>query len=344
MPARHGREKILSVRPKRKKPLTQNRMNTMNVMNAVNTNTRCDTSFEKGARRYAAALALALLLAQQTLPSQAADLQEQPQQAPAAAADEQPSASPGKGEDGHESDGTVSLAVGYDYAAGNYGTRQESTSTSIPAVISYGADSYSAALTLPYLEQTGPAGSIAGARRHISGSNKILSEKGLGDVTASLTAYVIDDEKTGFSLDVKALVKFGTADVSKGLGTGKNDYSLEADIDKDFDRASLSAALGYTKLGSPGNVVVTGVQENIVLHNVFYGSVGTSYQATDATRVGLTLNAEQSAEQGMPRQEDITLDFTRKINKASKLSFYVLKGLANGSPDKGFGASFKSSF
>ncbi len=319
-------------------------MNTTNAMTTVNTNTRYDTSLEKSARKYAAALVLPLLLVQLTLPSQAADLPDQPQQAPAPAAAEPPPSQPSKEDEGHKSDGTVSLSVGYDYTAGNYGTKQESTSTSIPAVISYGTDSYAAALTLPYLEQTGPAGSIAGPRRHISGSNKILSEKGLGDITASLTAYMIDDDKSGFSLDLKAQVKFGTADVSKGLGTGKNDYSLEADLGKDFDKAGLSAALGYTKLGSPGNVVVTGVQENIVLHNVFYGSVGTSYQATDATRVGLTLNAEQSAEQGMPRQEDVTLDFTRKINKASRLSFYMLKGLANGSPDKGFGATFKSSF
>lgn len=256
-----------------------------------------------------------------------------------------PSKIAGKGDDGNKSEKTVSVSLGFDHTAGKYGTKQESTSTSIPAIISYGTDNYLAAITVPYLEQTGPAGSIAGARRHIVvGSNKILSEKGLGDILGSVTGYVIDNEDTGISLDVKAKVKFGTADVSKGLGTGKNDYSLEADLYKDFDKSGLSGTLGYTRLGSPGKVVVNGIQQNIVLHNVFYASIGSTYQFSEATTAGLTLNTEQSSENGMPRQEDVTLDINNKINKANKLDFYLLKGLANGSPDRGFGASLKSTF
>ncbi len=247
--------------------------------------------------------------------------------------------------DANKSEKTVSISFGFDHTAGKYGTKQESTSTSIPSIISYGTDNYLAAITVPYLEQTGPAGSILGARRHIVvGSNKILSEKGLGDILGSVTGYVIDNEDSGVSLDVKAKVKFGTADVSKGLGTGKNDYSFEADLYKDFDKSGLSGTLGYTKLGSPGKVVVNGIQQNIVLHNVFYMSFGSTYQFSKATTAGLTINTEQSSENGMPRQEDVTFDLNHKINKANKLDFYLLKGLTNGSPDRGFGASLKSTF
>lgn len=252
---------------------------------------------------------------------------------------------PSKDGDANKSENTVSISFGFDHTAGKYGTKQESTSTSIPAIISYGTDNYLAAITVPYLEQTGPAGSILGARRHIVvGSNKILSDKGLGDILGSVTGYVIDDEDSGVSLDVKAKVKFGTADVSKGLGTGKNDYSFEADLYKDFDKSGLSGTLGYTKLGSPGRVAVNGIQQNIVLHNVFYASIGSTYQFSKATTAGLTFNTEQSSENGMPRQKDVTLDLNHKINKANKLDFYLLKGLTNGSPDRGFGASLKSTF
>jgi hypothetical protein len=197
-----------------------------------------------------------------------------------------------------------------------------------------------------YLEQTGPAGSIAGTRRRpiAFGSNKIVSERGLGDVIGSIRGYLFDDEDTGISLDVKAAIKFATADASKGLGTGKNDYSLEADLTKDFDKSSLLMTVGYTVLGSPGNVVVNGTQENITLQNIFYASVGSIYQFSKATSAGLTLSAEQSSESGAPNPEDITLDFNHKINRTNKLDVYVLLGLSNGSPDKGFGASLKSSF
>lgn len=247
-------------------------------------------------------------------------------------------------EDGKSHD-KLSVSFGFDYTSGSYGTKQESTSTSIPTIFSYGTDRYAVAMTVPYLEQTGPAGSIAGSRRHIVvGSNKIISNAGLGDVLSSLTGYLIDDENSGFSLDAKAEVKFGTADVSTGLGTGKNDYSLEADLYEDFDKFSLSGTLGYTSLGSPGVIVVNGVKENIVFHNVYYTSVDATYNLSDITTAGLILHTEQSSENGMPGQEDITADFTHKINKTNKLDVYILKGLSNGSPNTGFGASLKCSF
>ncbi len=297
-------------------------------------------------------------------PSQATANQHQPQQTLAASSDDEANTPPsevhglqinaavssttpsnGENKDGNKSEKTISASFGFDNTSGNYGTKHESTSTSIPAIISYGTDNYVAALTFPYLEQTGPAGSIAGVHRYIAvGSNKIISQKGLGDVQGSATGYLIDDENTGISLDLKAEVKFGTADVSKGLGTGKNDYSLEAALYKDFDKIGMSGTLGYTELGSPGKVTVNGIQENIVFHNVFYASAGSTYQISEATKTGLTLYTEQSSENGMPRQEEITVDFTHKINKTNKLGIYVLKGLANGSPDRGFGASLKSSF
>lgn len=253
----------------------------------------------------------------------------------------------GNGDDKNsdKSENTVAVSLGFDNTSGNYGTKHESTTTSIPAIISYSTDNYLVALTVPYLEQTGPAGSIVGPHRHVAaGSKTILSEKGLGDVLGDLTGHLIDDEKTGISLDVKTEIKFGTADVIKGLGTGKNDYSLEADLYKDFDKLGISDTLGYTILGSPGKVVVTGVHENIIFNNVFYESLGSTYEISDATKAGLTLYWEQPSEKRTPRQEEITADLNYKINNASKLDFYVLKGLANGSPDTGFGASLKSSF
>jgi hypothetical protein len=254
--------------------------------------------------------------------------------------------SPNNEEDSNKNKNTVSVSFGFDNTSGTYGTQKESTSTSFPASISYGTDNYLAALTVSYLEQTGPAGSIAGTRRRpiAFGSNKIVSKRGLGDVIGSIKDYLLDDEDTGISLDVKAEVKFGTADASKGLGTGKNDYSLEADLTKDFDKSSLLMTVGYTALGSPGNVVVNGTQENITLLNVFYASVGSTYQFSEATSAGLILSAAQSSENGAPNPEDITLDFNHKINKANKLDVYILLGLSSGSPDKGFGASLKSSF
>lgn len=244
-----------------------------------------------------------------------------------------------------KSDSTVAIRAGFDHTSGTYGTKQTSSNTSVPVIFSYDTDNYQYALTVPYLEQTGPAGTIAGKRRRpATGINRIVTEKGLGDVTGSATRYLIDDDKTGISVDVKGEIKFATANQSKGLGTGKNDYSLQSDIYKDYEKLGLSGTLGYSVLGSPGKVVVNGVSENIIFHNVFYGSVGSTYKITEMTKVGLTYNMQQASEKGAYKQKDITADLNIKLSKTTKLQFYLLKGLANGSPDKGFGASIKASF
>lgn len=253
-----------------------------------------------------------------------------------------PGADSGKASGG---DNTLKLSAGFDYSSGRYGTTQISSSTSIPAKLSYDTDSYLVAMTVPYIEQTAPAGTIVGKRRiAILGTHPIITQKGLGDVLADFTGHLIDNEDTGVSVDVTAEIKFATASAHKGLGTGKRDYSFEANVNKDFEKLGLSATAGYSVLGSPGNIVVNGVQQNLNFNNVYYGLLGSTYKVSETTKAGLTLHMEQASAIGAFEQKDVTADMTMKLSKATKLDLYILKGLSNGSPDKGFGGTVKASF
>ncbi len=245
------------------------------------------------------------------------------------------------GQDGN----TMSFGTGLDYSTGKYGTRQRSRTLSQPFMAAYDTDNYGFEVSVPYLWQSGPAGTIAGARRRpILGLHNYVSEHGWGDITAGLTRILTDNPDSGWSTDVKGIVKFATADASKGLGTGKNDYSLQGDVFKDWDRFGASGTLGYSVLGSPGTIVVTGVQQDIVFHNVFYGYLGGSYKISDTLKAGLTFHREQAAEKGGFKQKDVTVSLRQKLSSSTRLQYYLLKGLAAGSPGMEMGATVNTSF
>ncbi len=243
------------------------------------------------------------------------------------------------------SESPVTVSAGFDRSSGTYGSNRTSNSLSVPVTLSYDTDNYGFALTASYLRQTGPAGTFAGSRiRPVGVANPVVSESGFGDITGSVTRYLINDDETGLSVDLKGEIKFATANQSRGLGTGKNDYSVEATVNKDYSTFGVSGSLGYSVLGSPGSVVVSGVQQNIILHNIFYGSVGATYKMSESTKAELVYNKQQAPEIGEFQQKDITAILNFKLSKGKSLHIYVLRGFAKGSPDWGSGASVSTSF
>ncbi|MFO7650989.1 MAG: hypothetical protein R6X13_06605, partial [bacterium] len=56
------------------------------------------------------------------------------------------------------------------------------------------------------------------------------------------------------ALDLTGKVKFGTADFDQGLGTGEQDYSLQAGLFRFFDRFTAIGTAGYTVRGDPDDV------------------------------------------------------------------------------------------
>ena len=236
--------------------------------------------------------------------------------------------------------GDLSVGIGLEHDSGKYGTTQTTRSWTVPAEISYDTDNYSFDLTVPFVRQTGPAGSIAGRiRRRPRQVHPVTSSAGLGDATVSATRYLAQDDATGLIWDVGTVIKLDTGDVKKGLGTGANDYSLQTDLGRNFDRLALTGTLGYSWIGSPGAVVIHGVGENLQFKNVPYGSVDGSYPVGADTKAGLTYFQQRATETGGFPQKDVTVYLDTNTSDSTELRFYVLKGLADGSPDRGFGAT-----
>lgn len=231
-----------------------------------------------------------------------------------------------------EEDGEWGVSVGYDYSSGKYGGVNTTTTRSLPVSLSYAKGDYAFDLTIPYVWQDGPTGRILRFPLRL----EIANVNGIGDVSASVTRYFLGDNEDAANFSLKALVNFGTADINKGLGTGKNDYSLQGDVSKPFGPVTtLSATLGYT---------VVGKLDRLDMRNIYYGALDAAFDVSDKLTTGLTLNFAMSTFTGAPNPRDLTVYLSYPVSKNARLFVYLLKGFSDGSPDHGNGASLAFDF
>ena len=116
------------------------------------------------------------------------------------------SASPEKSEDS-----ALSVKLGYDHTVGKYGLQRDSEADTSSFSAVYDTDNYSFDLLVPYLKQTGPGRlqAIAGQRgRVVIVSGPALVATGIGDVTAGITRYLLNEEDHGVDFDLGANYKF----------------------------------------------------------------------------------------------------------------------------------------
>jgi hypothetical protein len=224
--------------------------------------------------------------------------------------------------------GTASVATGFDSTSGNYGTSSNTSILTIPVIGKYETDSWLFKLTVPYLRITTISGVIPGVGPMKKGGAVATTQSGLGDVVAASTYFAIEGDEETPGLDLTAKIKLPTANKNAGLGTGETDYAIQADVYQSMDKVTLMGAIGRKFLGSSAT---------LPLNDIFYGSVGVSYRATDNVSVGGSLDAAQASFASGSNVLELSVYVSRKIDKAKKIQGYILKGFADGSPDTGLG-------
>ena len=117
------------------------------------------------------------------------------------------------------------------------------------------------------------------ARRRVITSYSIHYTK-LYDATYGLVS------QPKFLLDLTAKYKFGTASVSKGLGTGENDFGLVLDAYFPMGKATPFITTGYRLLGDPPG-------QN--LHNTRQLGGGIAYKVSDQTSLGIIYDWRSAA-------------------------------------------------
>lgn len=261
-----------------------------------------------------------------------------------------------------------SLGPVFDYSTGKYGGTAATDVWSLGVVGRYETGPWTFRLTVPYVNVRSPgnvvpsgSGSVtpvcrvsnsgpgnntgircddnssssSGGSSSSSGSSGRRSDSGLGDVTAGVTYNLLDNKPTGLVFDLTGKVKIPTADENKGLGSGKFDYSIQGDIDKTLGNANVFGTLGYKIYGEPAGTN---------LRNVVFAGVGTSYRLSRAATWGVAYDFRQASFSGGKSLNEISLFTSYRVTDATRLRGYVFKGLTDGGPDWGVGASVLFSF
>lgn len=230
------------------------------------------------------------------------------------------------------------VGVGGEYTTGKYGGHESIDEVYIPVNFIYDAPRVEARVTLPYLSVRAPEGTVTEGPdgQPVVGEGPVKTEGGLGDVIAALTVYDVLSLAGGdFVVDLTAKIKFGTADEKKGLGTGENDYSLQADLFRFFDRFTIVGLAGYVVRGDPPGVD---------LQDGFFASAGTTYLVADRTRVGLFYDYRESSLQENDALQEFSITLSSRLATNWWASGYLLAGVGDNSPDWGGGISLTVGF
>jgi hypothetical protein len=211
-------------------------------------------------------------------------------------------------------DAIVRFSTGVEFSSGSYGGIEDIEEVYVPLTTRIDYKRLGFRLTVPYLSVNIPS---AG------------KESGLGDIVGSMTLYdVYVSEYGDFVLDVTGTAKFGTADVDTGLGTGENDYSAQFQAYRFFNSFTALASAGYRLRGEPAGVE---------LNDVFFGSVGGAYRATDTTHFGLYYDYRESALSDGDAIQELSGSVSQRLSDRSRLEVYAFTGFGDNSPDWGGG-------
>jgi hypothetical protein len=187
----------------------------------------------------------------------------------------------------------------------------------VPFTFRAGFDRIGFRLTVPWLSVTGPEDTIitGPGAEPLPGSGATVTESGLGDVVGALTFYDL------------------TADETRGLGTGENDYTLQLDAYRFFDKFSLQGTAGYRLRGDPPGVA---------LNDVLLASVGAAYMASDNALVGMYFDYRESAISGTDDIQELSGFASFRLGSAWRMEVYAFTGLTDSSTDFGGGILFST--
>lgn len=228
-----------------------------------------------------------------------------------------------------ETNTRLTLETGLEYYTGKYGSNHSTDIMSIPVTCKVQNRDWTLKMTIPYLEITGAnnvvdrLGQTTGIATH---SHTVRS--GMGDLLVAASHNVLNGGANGFSVKLTGKIKFATADSSKGLSTGKNDYAFESTIFKPTDGITTFGILGYKKYGSPATYK---------LNDVFYGSLGGSFRFSPVTSGGAMLFAGQKIMDNRANRAEMILFINHTFGRQWKTQGYLLKGFTQSVPNWGGG-------
>lgn len=227
-------------------------------------------------------------------------------------------------------DSTTTFSTAIDYSTGKYGEASRTETFYMPLGIKYERSDWTLRATIPYVETTGPASVSGAGADQITINNGNTTRRraaGLGDIVLSASWTALQQGPWLVELGTK--VKLATADETKGLGTGKNDYSVQTELYRSLGAHTLFGTLGFKKMGDPNGVD---------LKDPLYTSLGWSYRASPSTALGISYDYREKLQASGAPLSDATCFLTHKLDQNWKIQTYVSTGFTRASAEFGAGA------
>jgi len=207
-------------------------------------------------------------------------------------------------------------STGFDYTSGKYGLDSKTTIGSWNVITEYSAQDWTSKIIVPFERISTPGGvTIVNGRPQIIGSTlaevlkaqhmtlaqyRLLTRQqridflnanaprqtisGLGDIEFSTRYDAYHDKETGWDTGISGSITFGTADSSKGLGSGRATYDLCVDLSRTIGRFTPTVSFGCRAICKPSDSDQ---------RDYAYGSIGSSFWITDNTNLSLTFDTAQ---------------------------------------------------
>ncbi len=227
----------------------------------------------------------------------------------------------------------LSFSTGTTYLTGNYGSTESTDIYFVPFTFKYKYNKLRLKLMIPYLEKTGPKNVIKDigqiGQRVVSTRT---TESGLGDISATARYNFYYNKAYKFLINAEGKVSLGTASKSKGLGTGKIDYSFKLDFFKVMDTLTPYTKVGYKVYGSSR------------LNNVFFVSAGLVYKVNSIVSTGVDYSWREKVTNRGAEKHQLTGFSSQKLTTNWSIQEYIIKGFTRSTADWGGGISVNYGF
>jgi hypothetical protein len=233
----------------------------------------------------------------------------------------------------------INIFTGIDYSSGDYGSGSADTDI----LYLYGAGEvevgrWRARVTVPWIDIDGPGGVTGGPGDPVvvgSGGAGTTSNSGIGDIVLE-AGYLFGTADSSLPyIELVGKIKLPTADEDKGLGTGKTDFSVQADAFKTIEDLTVFGTLGFKVFGDPAG---------FNLNNAVFISAGASQRMNRAFSFGGSLDWREATSRFSSDRLELSPFASYHLTESMRLTGYGVVGLSNGSPDLGGGAALKVSF
>lgn len=227
-------------------------------------------------------------------------------------------------------EGTFTISSGLDYSTGKYGSSQKTDTVYVPLIGKYETGPWTFRVTLPWVSITGPGGVVGSGPDRVTVDGVLrtrrTTESGLGDIVTGASYTVL--EQGSWVIDLGAKIKWGTGSESRGLGTGKEDLTVQADIYRSFGPASVFATIGYKRMGDP---------DGVEFRNPVFASVGLAHRIGSGTTAGVSYDWRDRLRPSSAQIQEVTAFVSHRLSESWKAQAYAVTGFSDASPDFGLG-------